>query len=166
MSGEIINEWYFWVVSVAAGAAMAFVYDLLRLFRRIIRHNRVFVDIEDLIFWTACFFASFTLLYYVNNGVIRFAAVLGAAFGMWLHAMTLGRLLTPVSRIIKSVNKKITMVFSPIYRKYRLTLAAFKNRIDLRRFLKRSERKGEAEHGGQSRKKIKKTHTRISTRQK
>ena len=74
MSEEIIKDWDFWFSAAAAGFAMAFVYDLLRLFRQIVRHKRIFVDIEDILFWTACFLASFTLLYYRNNGVIRFAA--------------------------------------------------------------------------------------------
>ena len=79
MSGEIVKEWHFWLVSIATGAFMAFVYDVLRLLRRLLRHGRFAVDLEDILYWTACFGLSFTLLYYRNNGVIRFAAVLGAA---------------------------------------------------------------------------------------
>ena len=52
---------------------MAFAYDVLRLFRRLVRHGRFAVDIEDILYWTICFLLSFTLLYYGNNGVIRFA---------------------------------------------------------------------------------------------
>ena len=91
MSGEIVREWYFWLVSVATGAFMAFSYDVIRLFRQLVRHGRFAVDFEDILYWTACFGLSFTLLYYGNNGVIRFAAVLGAAVGMFLYVMTLGR---------------------------------------------------------------------------
>lgn len=91
MSGTIITEWHFWTASIITGAAMTFAYDILRLWRRIIRHNRFFVDMEDLLFWAACFFASFTLLYYGNNGVIRFAAILGAGIGMLAYTLTIGR---------------------------------------------------------------------------
>ncbi|MCM1182256.1 MAG: spore cortex biosynthesis protein YabQ [Roseburia sp.] len=154
MSEDIIKDWYFWFSAAAAGFAMAFVYDLLRLFRRIVRHKRIFVDIEDLAFWTACFFASFTLLYYRNNGVIRFAAVLGAAAGMWLHHMTLGRLLAPAVRLIKRINRGIAGVFLPIHRKYRLTAASFQHKMKAR-YLS-VKRKGEERHGRSSGKKEKK----------
>lgn len=82
MSREIVREWHFWLASIMTGVFMAFAYDLLRLLRRLVRHARIIVDLEDILYWTACFGLSFTLLYYGNNGVIRFAAVLGAAVGM------------------------------------------------------------------------------------
>lgn len=91
MSANIIREWHFWLASIAAGACMAFAYDLLRLFRRLVRHGRFAVDLEDILYWAACFVASFSLLYYGNNGVIRFAAVFGAAAGMFAYVVTLGR---------------------------------------------------------------------------
>lgn len=79
------------MASIITGVIMTFAYDILRLLRRIIRHNRFFVDMEDLLFWAACFFTSFTLLYYGNNGVIRFAAVMGAGIGMLAYTLTVGR---------------------------------------------------------------------------
>ncbi len=91
MSGTNITEWHFWMASIITGVIMTFAYDILRLLRRIIRHNRFFVDMEDLLFWAACFFTSFTLLYYGNNGVIRFAAVMGAGIGMLAYTLTVGR---------------------------------------------------------------------------
>ena len=91
MSETIIREWYFLIYSIATGIGMAFVYDNLRLLRRLILHKRFMVDMEDILYWTACFFASFYLLYYGNNGVVRFFAVLGAGLGMYLYTRTLGR---------------------------------------------------------------------------
>ena len=91
MSREIVREWHFWLASIMTGVFMAFAYDLLRLLRRLVRHARIIVDLEDILYWTACFGLSFTLLYYGNNGVIRFAAVLGAAVGMLFYALTAGR---------------------------------------------------------------------------
>ena len=67
MSENIIADLDLWIVSIATGVCMAFVYDLLRLFRRIVRHGRFAVDVEDLLYWTFCFFASFVILYYVNE---------------------------------------------------------------------------------------------------
>lgn len=128
MSGEIVKEWYFWLVSIATGAFLAFVYDVIRLFRRLVRHGRLAVDLEDILYWTACFGLSFTLLYYGNNGVIRFAAVLGAAAGMALYAVTAGRFFVRVSclvidktvgsmfRLIGRILGKLRRLFLPIKR--------------------------------------------------
>ena len=91
MSETIVREWYFLLYSIAAGTGMAFAYDNLRLLRRLIPHKRFMVDLEDILYWTACFLASFYLLYYGNDGVIRFFAVSGAGLGMYLYIMTLGK---------------------------------------------------------------------------
>jgi len=109
MSGEIVREWHFWIVSIATGAFMAFSYDVVRLFRRLFRHGRLAVDLEDILYWTVCFGLSFTLLYYGNNGVIRFAAVLGAAIGMLVYVVTVGRFFVKVCYLI--IDKTIGGLF-------------------------------------------------------
>lgn len=109
MSENIIADLDLWLISVTAGACMAFAYDLLRLFRRLVRHGRFAVDAEDLLYWTLCFFASFTLLYYGNNGVIRFVAVLGAALGMLMYSVSIGRVFVKFSYFL--INKTIGTVF-------------------------------------------------------
>ena len=126
MSGEIVKEWHFWLVSIATGAFMAFAYDVVRLFRRLVRHGRFAVDLEDILYWTACFGLSFTLLYYGNNGVIRFAAVFGAAVGMFAYVVTVGRFFVRVCffvidqtvgallRLIRKIIRKICRILKPI----------------------------------------------------
>lgn len=109
MSENIIADLDLWLISVTAGACMAFAYDLLRLFRRLVRHGRLAVDAEDLLYWTLCFFASFTLLYYGNNGVIRFVAVLGAALGMLIYSVSIGRVFVKFSYFL--INKTIGAAF-------------------------------------------------------
>lgn len=105
MSRNIIADLDLWLVSIEAGICMAFAYDILRLFRRLVRHGRLAVDVEDLLYWVICFFASFTILYYGNNGVIRFVAVLGAALGMLFYSVTIGRIFVKFSYFL--INKTI-----------------------------------------------------------
>lgn len=109
MSENIIADLDLWLVSIAAGVCMAFAYDVLRLFRRLVRHGRLAVDLEDLLYWTLCFFASFTLLYYGNNGVIRFVAVLGAALGMLVYSVSMGKVFVKFSYFL--INKTIGSAF-------------------------------------------------------
>lgn len=109
MSEAIIADLDLWLASIATGVCMAFAYDLLRLFRRLVRHGRFAVDVEDLLYWTVCFFVSFVLLYYGNNGVIRFVAVFGAALGMLLYVVTVGRIFVKVGYFL--INKTIGSAF-------------------------------------------------------
>ena len=191
MSGEIVREWNFWIVSMITGGCMAFAYDVLRLFRRLVRHGRFAVDIEDILYWTICFLLSFTLLYYGNNGVIRFAAVFGAAIGMLLYAVTVGRFFVKVSywlidktvgslsRLILKIAHKIRQMLSPIkrlfirgyhrwikfglFQKIRLTRNAIAHRMKLKKQQKKKRGKGDT-HYGKKKKRQRKTQKKKDTR--
>ena len=140
MSREIVREWHFWLASIMSGVFMAFTYDLLRLFRRLVRHARIIVDLEDILYWTACFGLSFTLLYYGNNGVIRFAAVLGAAVGMLFYALTAGRFFVKwcyfvidrtIGRLLRFVKHFFVGRFHKLFNKIRLTCAKKRHKMNL-----------------------------------
>ncbi len=175
MSGTIITEWHFWLVSVITGIVMAFSYDLIRIVRRFIRHNRFFVDAEDLLFWTGCFFASFTLLYYGNNGVIRFAAVLGAGIGMLFYELTFGRifvkyscivirrLLDPIGKFIKKLYGILTKII--LFLRMRLTKTVNGFKIKYNYAFKAKSGKEETGYGKKKKQK-KKKKTGISPRPK
>lgn len=166
MSGEIVKEWYFWLTSIVTGVFMAFAYDVVRLLRRLVRHGRFAVDLEDILYWTACFLLSFTLLYYGNNGVIRFAAVLGAAVGMLVYTVTVGRFFVRVSfflidktvgsllRLIRKILKPIRRFFVKIYyiwkhffvsllQKIRLTCTLIRHKMKVHRHKGAKDKKGE-----------------------
>lgn len=142
MSDTIIREWYFGCYAVLTGAIFAWVYDNLRLCRRLIHHNRVMVNLEDLLYWTWCFCVSFVLLYYGNHGMIRAFAVAGAALGMFLYSMTLGRIYVKWGYILIS---KVLAPFRTLGRfvKNRLTHAVNHSTIKIRACMQVIHRKGE-----------------------
>lgn len=186
MSGEIVREWHFWLVSIATGAFMAFAYDVIRLFRRLIRHGRLAVDLEDILYWTACFGLSFTLLYYGNNGVIRFAAVLGAAVGMAVYAVTVGRffvrisffvidktvgslfrlfrkILRPIKRFAVNSYHKLKRLFIRLFQKIRLTCIANRHKMKVH---SHRDAKSRGEETADGRKKGKRKAIRKKNRKK
>lgn len=77
------------------GAVLMAVYDVLRIFRRVVRHNLVAVSLEDLIFWMACMVVTFELLRVMNHGIFRYSVVLMAAFGMLVYYFLLGKYAVP-----------------------------------------------------------------------
>ncbi len=87
------EESLFMLYALFAGIGITFVYDLLRIFRRVIPHNLFWVSVEDLAFWIFCAVEVFLLMYYMNNGVLRWFAVLGALAGMLLYNKTVSRFL-------------------------------------------------------------------------
>ena len=71
--------------SLLMGIFITFVYDLLRIFRRVVPHARLLVSLEDLAFWVYCGAEVFLLMYRESNGTLRWFAVLGALAGMFFY---------------------------------------------------------------------------------
>lgn len=92
MSPGIIEEVDFFLNSFLMGILITFVYDLLIIFRKVIRHNHFCISLEDLLFWIGCAVGIFAMLYKENNGAPRWFAIAGAAAGMTLYKLTVSRL--------------------------------------------------------------------------
>lgn len=108
-----MNENIFLMHSLLMGIFITFVYDLLRIFRRVVPHARLFVSLEDLAFWVYCGAEVFLLMYRESNGTLRWFAVLGALAGMFFYkkivspplvkytSLLLGKALEILGRILK-----------------------------------------------------------------
>lgn len=108
MNHAITIEMQFFVISILWGAILLLVYDGLRIFRRIVKHDSFFVAVEDLIFWVMASLFIFAMMYRENNGIIRGFSVMGMAVGMLLYHYLLSELL------VKSVTSFIRLLLRPI----------------------------------------------------
>jgi len=108
----------FMLYAFGMGMFITFVYDLLRIFRRVIRHNGFWVSLEDLLFWGFCAVEVFLLMHRMNNGTLRWFAVLGALAGMLIYLMTVSRILVPylsllLRKLLAVVGRILAFVFRP-----------------------------------------------------
>ena len=79
------SENIFLLYALFMGIFITFVYDILRIFRRVIPHGVLLVSLEDIGFWIYCGAKVFLLMYHESNGTLRWFAVLGALMGMILY---------------------------------------------------------------------------------
>lgn len=79
------SEREFLLHAIWMGVFITFVYDFLRIFRRVLPHGSFFVSLEDLIFWVYCAEEVFLLMYHESDGTLRWFAVIGAMVGMFLY---------------------------------------------------------------------------------
>ena len=89
----MVDENVFLLHSLLMGIFITFVYDLLRIFRRVAPHGHFLVSLEDLAFWVYCGGEVFLLMYRESNGTLRWFAVLGALAGMFFYKKTVSPLL-------------------------------------------------------------------------
>lgn len=128
------------------GILLMALYDLLRIFRRVIRHNIIAVSLEDIIFWIICMISAFELLRVMNQGIFRYSVVLMAGAGMFLYHLLLGRyavpffakLLNKVKKLLKKVLKKCNSILTEpikkaivkLYRHFRERLRERKKKLE------------------------------------
>ena len=141
MSATIVSESIFWWYCFLTGIAITVVYDLLRIFRRVIPHAYIFVAFEDIAFWMFVSVVLFLLLYHMNNGTLRWFAVFGLFVGMAFYkkifgdflvnfmSTILGRILHVVVDVVSPLLKLVKTAFFKGFQRFRHMFLEGKNKL-------------------------------------
>ncbi len=70
-------------------------YDVLRIFRGLIPHGRLMVNLEDLIYWIYVAVVIFVMLYEKNDGQLRGYVFGSLLAGMAVYGFTFSRICVP-----------------------------------------------------------------------
>ncbi len=89
--------------AVLAGNMVYLVYSAIRVIRRLIRHNLLFVSLEDLFFWIGTGIYLFSEMYQTSNGSIRWYFVIGVCTGGILTHLIISKI---VKKYIAKRGKK------------------------------------------------------------
>lgn len=100
------KEMAIFVHAVIAGMVVYGTYTLLRVIRRIIRHNLISVSIEDFLFWVGTSFYLFIEIYYTSDGSVRWFFILGVVLGMVFLSFLTFLTKKICEKIKKSVDKR------------------------------------------------------------
>ena len=114
MSETIYAETVLAGTSLALGAGLMALYDVFRIWRVLIPHGTLWTGLEDLIYWMFSAVSTFLLLFYQNDGILRWYAVGGVFCGMLLYQGTIGRIFW---RVLKKAEKYFTMEKYKLIRK-------------------------------------------------
>ena len=76
---QIIQEQiYFQITTLCAGMFLMFGYDILRLWRWLIPHGKIWVWVEDLLYWSLSGIPVFILFFRMIDGVPRWYGIAGS----------------------------------------------------------------------------------------
>lgn len=104
MSAGILEELRVVGIAVVYGAAITFVYDLIRIFRRIIAHGNFWIGLEDFLFWIWTSLWSFSVLYRENDGNLRMYTIGSMVLGMILYHQLISEFFVKISaKILKRI---------------------------------------------------------------
>lgn len=121
VSEAIGQEALFLGVSILLGAGLFVVYDILRIFRRLVPHGNIWIGVEDFLYWITCTMAVFVMLYQENDGMVRGFALGGVVLGMLLYYMLLSRYVIKLNvlvlqKVMGAFKKAIGFLFGPLWR--------------------------------------------------
>lgn len=84
------------MLSLCYGGILMAVYDVLRVFRRLIPHSFFAVGAEDFFYWVFAGIAVFLFLYRENDGAIRGFVLAGIGLGMLVFSKGISPFAVPV----------------------------------------------------------------------
>ena len=78
--------------ALLSGNVVFWTYALLRILRKLIKHNLFFVSLEDFFFWISTAIYLFICLYNTSNGSLRWHFILGVVVGAVLPLFLIKKL--------------------------------------------------------------------------
>lgn len=132
MYTSVPTEFQFFLLSIVSGIVSAFLYDILRISRRIVRVSDAVINIEDILFFIAAAFLIFVAAYLKNSGELRWQSFIGFATGICIYIFTVKNRLLNISTIIIRFIVRITgAVLSVILFPLRLIFKIFRKPVSV-----------------------------------
>lgn len=130
MEVSVSSQVYVFLVMAAAGIGCGFLFDLLRVWRRLLRPGKISTGISDLIFWLIVSASIFAILFTINNGELRWFELLGLILGSMIYFLAFSRTcMKVVSAVAKFLSKILLWIFkivlTPIVFLYRMVKRPF-----------------------------------------
>lgn len=148
----VSSQAYTFLITVLGGMIVGFIYDLFRVWRKIIKTRNIMVYAQDIIFWILVSLVVFGTLFISNAGEIRGYLLIGIILGTTIYMLTLSQyvvdFLIRAVRILVGILIYLYKIFSvpvkaiikilyyPIFHMYNLSKRIYKffNRINAKIF--------------------------------
>lgn len=117
LMGGVRWELLFFAEVFFLGFCLRMSYEILWIFRRLVRHRHFFITLEDFCFWLTGSILMFGLLFKENNGTPRLFAIFGVLIGMGMCHLGPGRLFRSLFNLWLSKIKALNKIFRNFIRK-------------------------------------------------
>jgi spore cortex biosynthesis protein YabQ len=111
MNELIKSQLFIFLWSIVLGIGLAVTYDILRIIRRVIPHNKTVVGVEDVLFWMIASVIMFGYVFKSNSGVVRGFFFIGVCLGAVSYLKLVSHYFTDsLSRLINFILSKFLML--------------------------------------------------------
>lgn len=102
------------LLSILIGGIIGLFYDFIRIFRSLLKHNIIFIQIEDILYWILMGIVVFLIFLNKNNGEIRGFLILGILLGMLFYFLYISNSFLKFFKIILRILKRIVLLIYKI----------------------------------------------------
>lgn len=108
MADFVLSQGMSFLAFFILGGCMAALFDLFRIFRRIISHSHLAVALEDLCFWVISGILTFSLLFHFQTGRLRIFLPVSVFLGIGFWIVSFSRLfMGPFLRFLLWIKEKV-----------------------------------------------------------
>lgn len=100
MNQMVSSQAILFLTSIQIGLLMGVLFDVIRIFRKLIKHPSFIVQIEDMLYWVICGFVGFYMLYICNYADIRPYIFVGMILGGIFYFSSFSILFMKVATLI------------------------------------------------------------------
>ena len=138
MGVTVISQVYVFIGAFVCGLIVGFIYDIFRVFRKIVKSGIKYIGVQDMFFWVVAASVVFIYIFTMNDGELRWYEFFGIAIGTLSYGVLLSRfarkILLRCYGIINNVAALILkIVLTPIALIYRLLRRPFVLVVDVSR---------------------------------
>ena len=99
------------------GALISFIYDFLRVKRRVVKTGAIMLGVEDILFWLFASLISYIALFTSNDGQVRSFTIIGFIFGIFMYYKFISKFVIKIFvSILKLLIKIIRSILKFIFR--------------------------------------------------
>jgi len=109
---SVKNQAAIFIISIVVGTLITFIYDIIRVKRRLISTSKLLVNLEDLGYWLVVAICIFAMTYYSNDGELRGYFFIGIFTGCMLYILALGKF---IMKIFIAIVKLLIVFFTKLY---------------------------------------------------
>ena len=103
MVSSVYWEWELFLLSIKVGIKVAFIYEVIVIFRMFVSHCKWVKTVQDIVYWIYAVTILFKLQYTYSNGVLRGFSILGVFLGMMLYYIIVGN---PINTLLERRRRK------------------------------------------------------------
>lgn len=103
MVSSVYWEWELFLLSIKVGIKIAFIYEVIVIFRMFVAHCKWVRTAQDLVYWIYVATILYQLQYKHSNGVLRGFSILGVFLGMVLYYIVVGK---PINKLLERKRNK------------------------------------------------------------